>query len=397
MKSYPAASHLVIGDFNFECLAGNPGFNLFHQTVSAYDLICCDNLNQTDLNYTYVHESLNQYSWLDHIFITKNLQQNITFFEIIDHGANCSDHLPISCTLSVLLAETDFNECPIKSTYRQRWDKADLVSYYYNTGHLLQSIVVPAELLHCSTCVCPIHKTAINDYYQSIISVLQNVGESCVPKMPYKCLKAYWNDELNRLKEISIDMHNLWRKCGSPKQGVINSARIKAKLTYKEAIKKTAADFERANADEINRYLETKDYKCFWKCWNSKYQKRPNAPATIANHSDSLNIANAFKDYFANIYTNSSDDIQAVNEFNNCNVKFNGSNSCVPDINIECIERCLNSLKRNKAAGCDGLVAEHILNSHPSTNCTYKATVYHDVKSCICTRGLWYRYYYPSH
>ena len=35
-------------------------------------------------------------------------------------------------------------------------------------------------------------------------------------------------------------------------------------------------------------------------------------------------------------------------------------------IDVQSIEHCVHQLKLNKAAGHDGLVAEHVLNSHPS-------------------------------
>jgi len=275
----------------------------------------------------------------------------------------------ISCVLSINVTNTVCNNNPIglHASYKQRWGKADLISYYYNTSHLLQSIVVPTDLLHCVTREHTVtHRTLINDYYNNITAALQQASKDCVPKMPYKCLKAYWNDELNRLKEISIDMHKLWRTCGSPKQGVINTARIKAKLEYKAAIKTHATDFERANADKLNTCLSDKDYKQFWKCWNAKYKKRPNAPVVVANQSEPLNIANCFKDYFSTIYINSADDITAVDDYNNCCINNDCDKSSLPIIDIEAIELCINSLKRDKAAGCDGLVAEHILNSHPA-------------------------------
>ena len=66
-----------------------------------------------------------------------------------------------------------------------------------------------------------------------------------------KCQKPYWNDTLDRLKESCMDMHNLWRSIGSPKQGVVNHARLTAKLDYKRAIKQAANDFDKGHADEL--------------------------------------------------------------------------------------------------------------------------------------------------
>ena len=33
----------------------------------------------------------------------------------------------------------------------------------------------------------------------------------------------------------------------------------------------------------------------------------------------------------------------------------------VPFINLECVETCVSRLKCNKAAGCDGIMLEHIV------------------------------------
>ena len=122
-------------------------------------------------------------------------------------------------------------------------------------------------------------------------------------------------------------------------------------------------------ADEFNKFLADKDYDNFWKCWNYKYKqykKKSNAITAIANQSDPLDIANSFKDYFAKIYTNSAENVEVVNEFNNVCNKRKFSAHDIPNIGTESIERCINKLKCNKAAGCDGLKAEHILNCHPS-------------------------------
>jgi len=41
-------------------------------------------------------------------------------------------------------------------------------------------------------------------------------------------------------------------------------------------------------------------------------------------------------------------------------------------ITVECIDNCIRQLKLNKAAGLDGIEAEHILNAHPVLVCILK-------------------------
>src|SRR5271157_1974594 len=117
--------HLLAGDFNFECKEGNLGFDLFKDVMSHYNLLSCDdkvvnkqikfkdvmshyNLLSCDdkvvnkqISHTYVHETLNHHSWLDHFFVNKKFYDFIQNCSIIDRGSNLSDHLPISCELNL--------------------------------------------------------------------------------------------------------------------------------------------------------------------------------------------------------------------------------------------------------------------------------------------------------
>ena len=124
-------------------------------------------------------------------------------------------------------------------------------------------------------------------------------------------------------------------------------------MAIKSELKQT---LKKIRLDEFNEFLADKDDN-LWKCWNYKYKKKSNAITAIANQSDPLDIANSFKDYFAKIYTNSAENVEVVNEFNNICNKRKFSTHDIPNIGTESIERCINKLKCNKAAGCDGLKA----------------------------------------
>ena len=166
--------------------------------------------------------------------------------------------------------------------------------------------------MHCSV-GCAEHHSEINQYYSIIVDKLSSASAACIPSIPPNSLKCYWNEELKRLKQISIDRHHLWRLVGSPRNsGPINTARLKAKIEYKLAIKQAAANYERSNADEINSYLNDRNTKDFWKCWNSKYRKCNANPSVVAGLSDSKIIANEFKKHYSNTYVNSYHDTDAV-------------------------------------------------------------------------------------
>jgi len=79
------------------------GYDMLYSLVTDYSLFCCDcdfDISN-NISYTYKHDTLQEFSWLDHIFITDRLCQDMSNFHICDSGANLSDHIPISCSLAV--------------------------------------------------------------------------------------------------------------------------------------------------------------------------------------------------------------------------------------------------------------------------------------------------------
>ena len=50
LSSNSDAAHILAGDFNFEFVKGNVGFEFFYDIVKDYNLICCDNDEDDDLS-----------------------------------------------------------------------------------------------------------------------------------------------------------------------------------------------------------------------------------------------------------------------------------------------------------------------------------------------------------
>jgi len=372
LTEFSFCKHIIAGDYNFDFADSSSAFGLFKHVIDNYSMICCDNLSgPQSVNYTYCHSSLLHYSWIDHFIVSNDLVNENLAFEIIDNGANLSDHLPISLVLQITTEDLGQpvrnHNSPMQSVLR--WDKADLMKYYVNTSSVLQSMSVPTHLLHCNECNCVEHKALINVYYNMIVEALKRADSDCIPKITPKSLKPFWSPSLNKLKQISIDLHNLWRSIGSPtRNSTINAARIKAKYEYKLAIKQARLTSAQDRADEINSSLADRNPSAFWKCWNANYnigKISENSPI-IDNKSDPVEIANTFKDYFSSIYINSSDDQQSVNEYTKLSYTMSACTDSVCSVDIEDIESAIGHLHMNKAADRDGIMSEHIVNSHPS-------------------------------
>ena len=364
--------HIIAGDFNFECNPSQHGFNLFDSIAQNYGLHCCDSFVNGSINYTYNHSSLNHTSWIDHFFVSTEIFQSTPASVIIDVGDNISDHCPITCSLAILFnAEkclTKDERTPI--LYNERWDKADLLMYYQLTGIYLQQIITPSCLLSSNLVKCTDVYDVIDQYYIQIVKALKNAAATCVPKIRCHALKAYWNAELDELKQKSIDWHIVWKECGRPRSGVINNVRLHAKYKYKQAISNAALEYEAKHCDELYEQLSKKDSTEFWKCWNAKYRKRLHAAIPIEGRVKDKEIAELFRDHIAEVSQNT--DNSTTKHFQELYINYarNQANLNRYALCIDDVEAAIKTLKLNKAAGHDGLVSEHIFHSHP-------ALVYH--------------------
>jgi len=282
IEAYPQYVHLVAGDLNFECNTGNIGYDIFSSMAKDCRLKCVDNYDDK-CGYTYFHDALEHYSWIDHVFISSSATDTLQDFCILDSGCNNSAHLPLTwsvlCNDHITGLNSSKNYRAQKRMYKQRWDKANLMLFYAITGTHLQSIDVPKHLLHDNIN----YERDIEKYYDDIVSVLLEASKLSVPSIPCQALKNFWNDDLDYLKQQSIDIHNLWKEIGKPHHGLINKARIHAKSEYKRAVRDAAVDFEKSHIDEVTEYFAHKDMNNFWKCWSTKYNKHINADNVSIN------------------------------------------------------------------------------------------------------------------
>ena len=140
----------------------------------------------------------------------------------------------------------------------------------------------------------------------------------------------------------------------------------KDKLRYKVAIKEK----ERCNAnsfsDSLNDALSSKDMDSFWRTWRSKFSDR-RQPSVIDGCCNDLDIANRFAEVFESISVPNSVDKheQLGSVFMSRFMSYKGPDVSFHFVNVSNVQKRIEDLKRGKAAGCDGLTAEHICFAHP--------------------------------
>ena len=191
-----------------------------------------DNFVNCDINYTYKHNSLDRSSKIDYFLISKNMSNLIVDYHVIDCGLNHSDHFPIAFIFEVdnnnfkLPAGDDSGSCDNKNPLPTeqkfyRWDHGDLKCFYEMSRILLSPI--DAELTKILS-IQPDNynteflKVRIENLYSQIILALKNYADTNIPKLKYGTLKFWWNQELDKLKSLSVTSYRAWHDANRPKK-----------------------------------------------------------------------------------------------------------------------------------------------------------------------------------
>ena len=321
---------VLLGDCNFDCTLCNSGYKLFKGMLDDVHVVSCKDLATPVIDYTYFQDTLGRYSTIDHIFVSDKLYDHVISYSVVESGNNFSDHLPVACTIALPFyniqnksTRSNTNSYGVKlKNGVSRWDKADIVGYYYMTGQLLQQIDIPYDLLHGGF---NNQVDRINKYYDAIVNALLTASNCYVPTIKHNSLKPYWSAELQQLKEDSIHSHRMWIANGKPRSGWINDFRLRCKYKYKHSVKLAAITFELDLDDELSQHLMRKDMDKFWLKWHKRFSKRNVEPAHINGKTDDLDIANVFNVAFTNNYIDSYADVNSVKELDE---KLQNCNSC---------------------------------------------------------------------
>ena len=375
---------IICGDTNFDLKPDNAGYNVLHDFMNSMSLIACDHLVKGPVVNTYFSEALKCESKIDHFFVSSSFLPKVNHIEVVDSGANLSDHRPVILKLETPLSKkisevdddtrTNGAHMPYNKTkeYKLRWDKCDLCNYYNAT---LSELMHPHNMkflenacnVDTGTCSNKEHMDNIDRHYNSIVNALRVAEKATVPQIPVKALKGFWNEQLSELKSKSIFWHKLWLDSGKPGSGLIHKIKCSTKLYYKQAIRKAQFEHENQYNEELFENYLNKKPKDFWKTWSKKCKEnsRNNAGMNI-NPKDDLATADAFANSFQTVYSTSINEIEAVNEFNSLlNNMTDTTNHELQVVTNNIVACCINKLNAGKASGPDGLATEHILHAHP--------------------------------
>lgn len=366
-----AAQILFGGDLNVN-LDGRDSASIYLQSYFCTNSMCrCDDLFLSAKKATYVNEALRQESVTD--YMLTSVSNGISFFDVVDVPVNFSDHIPLMAicvcdTKATISQDRGYFGCSSVPMQR-RWDRADLNAYYHDTGISLQHVydillnTVDGEINDVASFVDGIER--------EVSYVLNKCADAHVPLRGRKFYKFWWDQELSLLKEEAVKSYDLWVAAGKPRNGPIFRLRSSSRLAYRKRIRDKQNMELDIYSSALHDALMSKDGRMFWKCWNSKHSVS-NQVGQVDGSVDPVVIADKFCKYFSDCYQCSN--VTRANELLNEYQRLRGSYCGAPFLddylfNVELLDNVISRLKNGKAAGLDGLTAEHLKFSHPILSC----------------------------
>jgi len=120
--------------------------------------------------------------------------------------------------------------------------------------------------------------------------------------------------------------------------------------------------------NDLHEALLNKRGTNFWECWNSKFERNKQTINHVDGMIDSDIIADNFATYFSKVCSNLTE--TGANRIKSKYIEIRSEYCGTPDneqylFDAELVESIIIKMNRGKAAGLDGLTAEHLQFCHP--------------------------------
>ena len=198
--------------------------------------------------------------------------------------------------------------------------------------------------------------------YNSVVNSLQIAANETIPNKRTDFYKFWWYSELDDLKELSIDVHNVWKQAGKPKSGPIYEAKRISHANYKLAIKHKRQGSQEMFTNDLHEALMAIDNVSFWKTRHAKFGHQKPA-RVVEGQTDCEDIVKTFASIFesASKPNMPSLNVSAKAEFemklSNC--EDNIQRHILIPSTVDEVSACIGKLKRDKASGFDNISADH--------------------------------------
>ena len=360
IEQYKNFKVVIGGDFNVDSKKIIPSKhkNLFYNFLQDNSLLT--NYDIFDNNfYTYESHSGTRSS-IDYFIFSENCINEIENFNVLYDGNNLSDHFPIS----ISYLTNDSVNCSLENDskyydYNYNWRAAsneDLVNYRSLLDELLNTIILPQEVIRCTNSQCKQHTDVILSNLDDIINAIRMATDLTIPKFSkYKNeLKPGWTKYVKFFKDKSIFWNNLWIEAGRPVNGYIFDIRRLTRTKYHNAIKYINKNKDKILKEKIAESLQTNSFITFWYEIKKLNCEHNIIPSVIDKSVGDINIVNLFCNKYKNIYNefkckdNNETLLHTINNLitNKCDLnQCNTSHDVTPGLIGKCVKKLKNFKK----------------------------------------------------
>ena len=232
-----------------------------------------------------------------------HLAENFSFHEPIFLKIKCSYKLEKSSV-------ENKNSLPKKPQWYKA-SKDNLKNYSEDLKHLLQNTPIDSDALGCRDlhCQCSDHKDSLDNMCENVLGCVSDAVRHHIPVGNNSEAKVIpgWNDHIQPYKEASQFWKAVWVSAGRPLDCELHKVYKNCRNKYKYAIRKVNNLQSAMRKDKfLESLLENKVNDILQEI---KKQRSPNTKCAnvIDGKSNSVDIANHFKNIYSNIYNTHSD------------------------------------------------------------------------------------------
>lgn len=367
------------------CLAGDLNTDLCRNSPQTRELLqFCDNENLvplvknalSNIVYTYEHKGTGSRSLIDHIIVSKNLEQFLHQYYTVDSIDNTSDHLPV-------VAEFNFN-CKYLATERAKsekrvaWYKASLgdIKKYKNCLDCYLDCIEVGHVVECKNINCndKTHIAQIQTLHNDIIDACLQAAWTSVPSggghgdsstSQRKSMPGF-SEYVKEKRDVSLYWHWLWKEMGKPRHGFYADRMRTTRAHYHYAVRMVQRYESSIRSDKMAESIADGNYRNLWREAKRSKGKGNRIPKTVDGVSGKEGISQLFAKKFSTLYNSVGFN---QNEMNDIKREVKGKLDCKDSVFVEesmfkvhDLIEAFKYVKCNKSDGYLGLFSDHILN-----------------------------------
>ena len=212
----------------------------------------------------------------------------------------------------------------------------------------------------------------INDEITNISEEICSAALQSLPlcKSSVKVKKWYKDQTLSRLASAKKAAWDKWSANGRPREGPLYDAKIKTRAEFRKRMRVCAAYSERKRIQRFDEKFKLKSSSRF-RIPSTKTRQSPSLRVNQEVATDPKTILTAWEDHFRAI-SSASTELSSVmcsseQEINKMMLDSFNNENCLLDVPFvpEEVDSVLKKLKLGKAAGHDGVQAEHLKYGGP--------------------------------